>query len=170
MSPKKQSVNTTSVTKKQSVAKIKSAVTKLWVKCAEAEERTKLLQSLLEAGIGTNDVEKFREDQAKKSFGVSKNNRNEELVTGEMRRKLADSMEWERTVRKQRGQLRSKLEDRMGNRSHAYKNFVKRVREKVASVREATREKKRGQDNPFEEGSRKEEGGGILTTAKPEKI
>ena len=109
MSPKKQSVITTSVTKKQSVAMIKSAVTKLWVKCAFAEERTKLLQSLLEAGIGTNDVEKFRDDQAKRSFGSGKNKRNEDLVTGQMERKLADSKEWEMTVRKQRGQLRSKL-------------------------------------------------------------
>ena len=73
MSPKKKYlVNTAEVKSIPTVAKTKGVVRKLWLRCAKAEERSRLIQFLLEKGVGTNDVERFCEDQCKKRFGRKK--------------------------------------------------------------------------------------------------
>ena len=64
---------------KHAIAKVESSVEKSWIKCMLAEEKTKLLRSMVIEGIGTNDVEGYVETQTKKKFGKGKNTRDEKI-------------------------------------------------------------------------------------------
>ena len=82
----------------------------------EAEQRTVMIEKLVRAGVGTNDVEDFEKDQASKRGGDKKNVRNEESVKFNMTEKLKNSRTEEISLRKSRGRLRSKLESMVGSK------------------------------------------------------
>ena len=96
-----------------------------------AEERTKLLHILWKEGIGTNYVESFHDGQARMKFGARKDKRDIGRILSQMEGKLEDSRELERSVRRDRGRVRSKLEKIMGGRSNQYKKFSNRTRDKI---------------------------------------
>ena len=75
-----------------------------------------MLERLIRAGVGTNDVENFESDQATKRGGVDKGKRDENLIRFNMSAKLKNSKKEEISLRKKRGKLRSKLETLVGNK------------------------------------------------------
>ena len=65
---------------KAEVARVEDELKKVWIKTMEAEQRTVMLEKLVRAGVGTNDVEDFEKDQASKRGGNRKNVMNENSV------------------------------------------------------------------------------------------
>jgi hypothetical protein len=65
---------------KTRVASVEDELKKVWIKTVKAEQRTVLLERLVRAGVGTNDVEDFERGQAIGRGGVNKESRNGELV------------------------------------------------------------------------------------------
>ena len=65
-----------------------------------------MLQTLLDNGIGTNDVECFVKEQTRKRIGKRKKKRDSANVRVQMERKVGDNNDLERAVRKMRGRLR----------------------------------------------------------------
>ena len=90
-----------------------------WLETVEAEERTALLEKMLKHGLSTGDVIK----EVKRQRMTRRSNRDDD--TGEllMRNKLKDSRKEERTFRKERNQLRKKLEETLSSNK-----FLRRVR------------------------------------------
>ena len=108
---------------------------KVWRQCVQAEERSKMLQTLVREGLGTHDVENYRMKQAKMKFGKGKGERDEGKICEDMRGKLTDNLDWEKKVRGDRGRQRSKLEKLIGQNSNRYKKFVNKVRDKMRQER-----------------------------------
>ena len=64
------SLSTADLESEGSVAKVKSALLKEWLRTVRSEERSKLLKRLLVEGLGTNDVEDFMAGQDDLKFNI----------------------------------------------------------------------------------------------------
>ena len=100
---------------KAKAALVEDELEKVWMKTVEAEQRTVMLEELIRAGVGTNDIEFFEKDQASKRGGEDKSKRDENLVISNMTAKLKNCKKEEVALRKRRGRLRSKLESLVGS-------------------------------------------------------
>ena len=58
--------------RKPEVAQVKSELDKVWTKNMEAEERSKLLRTLIKEGIGTRELESYVGRQSLRKFGEGK--------------------------------------------------------------------------------------------------
>jgi hypothetical protein len=115
---------------KHTAAQVQSAVEKQWMKCMKTEERTKLLRILVKEGLSLNSVEDFMDNQASQKFGKGKFKRDIENINNIMESKLRDCVEFEREAQRDRGRLRSKLGNMIGERSTKYKKFSNKIKEK----------------------------------------
>ena len=125
---------------KGEVASVKSELKRVWVQTAAAEERTVFLESLVKEGLGTKDVEKYEANQADMRFGNKRGEINKKAIMEDMERKICNSKEEESRTRRSRGRLRKRLEDLLGNRTDAYKNCIRKIKEKIRRIKMKTRE------------------------------
>jgi hypothetical protein len=65
---------------KTRVASVEDELKKVWIKTVKVEQRTVLLERLVRAGVGTNDVEDFERGQVNGTGGFNTETRNEELI------------------------------------------------------------------------------------------
>ena len=121
---RKQSQNSSTAeptNREASVAQIKGEVDRVWVKCMEAEEKSKLLRTLLWEGIGTNEIESHAEKQSFKKMERERGKRDVDMIRRELRRKLVDNEEFAECLRKERGRKRTQLEKKIGAKGPEYK-------------------------------------------------
>ena len=138
------SLSTADLESEGSVAKVKSALLKEWLRTVRSEERSKLLKRLLVEGLGTNDVEDFMAGQDDLKFNVGgegEGMRDEKEIGNLMENKLTNSLKHEKQCRKDRGRIRSRLENLLKSKKNEYKKFINQVREKVAKERKKIQDK-----------------------------
>ena len=96
------------------ISLLKSSLKELLVKVCEAEQRSKLLSTLLKLKLLPRDVKNFVTNQLKQQRNLGPRSLGEKIfLTGKQRllKKLADSNLDERKFRRERDLLRRKLED-----------------------------------------------------------
>ena len=122
-------------------ATIEDELLEVWTETVEAEQRTALFTALIREGVGTKDVEGFESKQSAIRRGKGKNQRNRNSIQNNMTVKLENSKLDEADLRRERGQLRSKLESLIGNKSHRYRKFINTVKERIKKLREDIKKK-----------------------------
>ena len=135
-------LSTTSDSDKSSVATTRRVLRKIWLKCTRAEEGSRFLASLLEAGVGTASVERFilKEGGNRKSKGGKSVTEREELVKVLMKGKLDDSKKLEVALRHRKAKLRKKVQTDCDS-GRMVKNVISKLRKEVEMVRCELRKK-----------------------------
>ena len=131
-------VKNTNVLKEGDIAKVKGAVLKEWLGVVRAEERSHLLWGLIQAGLGTKDVENFISKQRGQKTKESKARgfvKDRELVDQLMRGKYSDSQADEKERRKRRIDARHRLEQLLNKKRSVYKRHINMVRDKASRLR-----------------------------------
>ena len=106
------------------------------VRTCEAEQRSKLLMTLLRLGLLTKEVKNFMMKQLKQRRGQKSRGGGKVIKYGNQRmaEKLADSRADEDKLRKERDTLRVRLEDELENKN-VYNRIMKSLKAKVVRIR-----------------------------------
>ena len=134
----KNTVKNINVLREGDIAKVKGAVLKEWLGVVRAEERSHLLWGLIQAGLGTKDVENFISKQRVQKTKECKARgflKDRELVDQLMRGKYSDSQADEKERRKRRIDARHRLEQLLNKKRSVYRRHINMVRDKANRLR-----------------------------------
>ena len=106
-----------------------------WLETVEAEERTALLEKMVKHGLSTGDVIK----EVKRQRMTRRSDRDDDTGALLMRNKLRDSRREERTFRKEKNQLRMKLEETLS--SNKFLRRVRRMKQIIGKSRSRIKKK-----------------------------
>ena len=106
-----------------------------WLETIEAEERTALLEKMVKHGLSTGDVIK----EVKRQMMTRRSDRDDDTGAILMRNKLRDSRREERTFRKEKNQLRRKLEETLS--SNKFLRRVRRMKQILGKARSRIKKK-----------------------------
>ena len=106
-----------------------------WLETIEAEERTALLEKMIKHGLSTGDVIK----EVKRQMMTRRSDRDDDTGAILMRNKLRDSRREERTFRKEKNQLRRKLEETLS--SNKFLRRVRRMKQIIGKSRSRIKKK-----------------------------
>ena len=112
---------------------VESELKQIMVKTLEAEQRSKLLKTLLKMGLLTKEVKGFLTKQRRSQKRVGKKN-NLKSGISHMKDKLNDSMRQSDQFRRERTKLRCKLEEVVNNK-YKCKRIMTKLKDKVSRIK-----------------------------------
>ena len=137
---------------------LKSGLSDTLVKVCESEQRSKLLVTLLRLRLLPKDVKEFVMKQLKQQRNLGSRGRGERVFKEGKQRtlnKLADSKADERRFRKERDQLRWRLEETTSK--NVYSRIMQKLKNKVNRIKGTIVEKYENKIKGYLEEKRKEE-------------
>ena len=94
------------------------------------------MKSLIRKEVGTDDVEKHDEGQAKARKVKKNKSRDKNAIIKSMKKKLIDAEDSQKIAQKKKAKLRKKLEKEIGKDSKKYKTVIKRVKKQTNCLKE----------------------------------
>ena len=110
-------------------------------KLTACEERTRLLDNLVKAKVGLREVEEYIRKEKDKLRGEGNYKPGEQIVMGVMKAKFRDNISFGIRLRRQRTQIRKKLERTLGEDSNQMRKILKECKDNRTTLRKKLRKK-----------------------------